>query len=707
MSLQDARHLLSTTKGTQAKSEKLWGSYEKTIRFLREENRLLKNTVDEQHREKADLTRRLDQVSAAERESQIRIRHSADIEKHNEQVIKELKLALHHDRSEREKGSKEEGGEDKEVYRRKAEYFERELKECLLEVECLRAGLRALEGQVPMATSEQDDEHMTLRAQLTSAEKELRGLRQELQDRRSGDSSLRAHTDRMALEFNQLQVRASLLDQKVQALTGQNRELMLRNASAQSTFEDMQAKSAQVRERLEATLTESVQEVERAKGEAAQVPRLKEEIQTLKERVVAMAEHACGSGKSKTTEGASGDGDQLLLQHPMVTALKGEVERLQEKSAREVTYWKEQHTTLHMMIARDIGRYQASTASTAVTMQDLEQQLNQHKLATAEASDRSRLTLESLDLERKHVASLQSHLSQVRAEVEEARRRSEEGEEEVMRLRARLAEADVEHKTKDVLYHSLAEAKSEASKLAVQLSAQEEVVSQQRTSLELLEADKLATRAERLHFAALTKAHDELAHANAELSHELKVAKDGMEVLAFEKAELIRTLAAVSKQSEEHSSKLALARQAEVSAIADKLPVLQDALEKLLRRNSVLAADRTILLDQKQMWDEHMRTCKQELEVEVEVEVESAEQQPALVEQRESSQEQEHGAYILVTHKQAQQKRERERCEGEEAIACTSLDDEAQAILARLDRITQAVRQSDRTPKAFPTRQSA
>ena len=186
LSLQDARHLLSTTKGTQAKSEKLWGSYEKTIRFLREENRLLKNTVDEQHREKADLTRRLDQVSAAERESQIRIRHSAEIEKHNEQVIKELKSALHHDRLEREKGSKEEGGEDKEVYRRKAEYFERELKECLLEVECLRAGLRALEGQAPMATSEQDDEHMTLRAQLTSAEKELRGLRQELQDRRSG-----------------------------------------------------------------------------------------------------------------------------------------------------------------------------------------------------------------------------------------------------------------------------------------------------------------------------------------------------------------------------------------------------------------------------------------------------------------------------------------------------------------------------------------
>jgi hypothetical protein len=99
----------------------------------------------------------------------------------------------------------------------------------------------------------------------------------------------------------------------------------------------------------------------------------------------------------------------------------------------------------------------------------------------------------------------------------------------------------VEHKTKDVLYHSLAAAKSEASMLAVQLSAQQEVVSKQRSSIELLEADKLATRAERLRFDALTKMHDELEEANANLSRRLKVAKDGVEVLAVEKAELIRT----------------------------------------------------------------------------------------------------------------------------------------------------------------------
>ena len=163
---------------------------------------------------------------------------------------KELELALYHKESQLKelllmKADKD--NKDTEVWRQKAEHFEREMQERILELESVRSLHRKSEQRVVMlesAAQEKAVQVSTMTHKLQDAEEQLRVVKRELEERRTGAESLRSHSDSVALQLTDMKTRNHLLEEKVKALTEQNEHLVLRNKSSQSTFEDLQVRKA-------------------------------------------------------------------------------------------------------------------------------------------------------------------------------------------------------------------------------------------------------------------------------------------------------------------------------------------------------------------------------------------------------------------------------------------------------------------------------
>jgi len=233
---------------------------------------------------------------------------------------------------------------DIEVLRQKAAHFERELKERVLELESVRSLHRKSEQHLLLLESsgaEKAVESSTLSQKLMATEEQLNVVRRELDERRTGAESLRAHSDGIALQFTDIKTRNQLLEDKVKALTEQNEHLITRNKNSQNTFEDLQEKGSQVRRSLEEKVQQYSAEMDKLKSEAYESTRLREEVVSLKDRIVGLSQNHC----------ATTNNDSELQKQ--LTTLQLEKESLMQ-ARQDMDYWKEQHT----VIARDIGRYQ-------------------------------------------------------------------------------------------------------------------------------------------------------------------------------------------------------------------------------------------------------------------------------------------------------------------------------------------------------------
>ena len=110
----------------------------------------------------------------------------------------------------------EKEAKDVEVYKQKAAHYENELKERLLELESVRSLHRKSEQRMMQMESSGADrsvEMSSLQQKLADAEEQLRVVRRELDERRTGAESLRAHSDSIALQFNDMRTRNDLLEE--------------------------------------------------------------------------------------------------------------------------------------------------------------------------------------------------------------------------------------------------------------------------------------------------------------------------------------------------------------------------------------------------------------------------------------------------------------------------------------------------------------
>ena len=134
----------------------------------------------------------------------------------------------------------------------------------------------------------------------------------------------------MALEYNEMKTRTQLLEDKIQSLTEQNNQLIMRNKNSQSTFEDLQEKGSQVRRSLEDKVKQYIEDNEKLKQEAVEAGRLRQEIETLKERIVALSANHVSSSVDKGLQARVAELEEQNA------ALK--------QTAESADYWKEQHT---------------------------------------------------------------------------------------------------------------------------------------------------------------------------------------------------------------------------------------------------------------------------------------------------------------------------------------------------------------------------
>jgi hypothetical protein len=263
----------------------------------------LKRSLEAERGERQHLSGKLESLQA-QYEGKLRmLRDSTEGEIRKESLrAKDLELALNHKDAQLKeallmKNDKE--NKDVEVHRQKAAHFERELQERVLELESVRALHRKSEQRLAILESSGAEKSVavtTLEHKLQDAEEQLRMVRRELEERRTGAESLRAHSDGVALQLTDIKTRNQLLEDKVKSLTEQNEHLILRNKSSQSTFEDLQEKGSQVRRSLEEKVQQYSTEMDALKAQAHEATRLKEEVATLKERIVGLSKnHCCAS----------------------------------------------------------------------------------------------------------------------------------------------------------------------------------------------------------------------------------------------------------------------------------------------------------------------------------------------------------------------------------------------------------------------------
>jgi chromosome segregation ATPase len=178
----------------------------------------LKRALDAERADKQTLTAKVDGLQS-QYEGKLRLLRDStegDIRKESLRT-KELEIALHHKDAQLKdallmRSDKE--NKDVEVWRQKAEHYERELQERVVELESVRALHRKSEQRLMLletSGAEKAAEWSTLAQKLQDTEEQLRVVRRELDERRTGAESLRAHSDSIAL---QVQIKISNLGGK-------------------------------------------------------------------------------------------------------------------------------------------------------------------------------------------------------------------------------------------------------------------------------------------------------------------------------------------------------------------------------------------------------------------------------------------------------------------------------------------------------------
>ena len=297
----------------------------------------LKRQLDAEMNEKKALSVKIDGLQT-QYESKLRLlRDSTEGDARKDSLrTRELELALHHKEQQLQEAirlSSEKQSKDTQVLQEKVAHYEKELQERVSELEAVRALHRKSEQrvmQLETGTAEKAVETSTLSQKLANAEEQLSIVRREMEERRTGAESLRAHNDRMALEYNDMKTRTQLLEDKIQSLTEQNNQLIMRNKNSQSTFEDLQEKGSQVRRSLEDKVKQYIEDNEKLKQEAVEAGRLRQEIETLKERIVALSANHVSSSVDKGLQARVAELEEQNA------ALK--------QTAESADYWKEQHT---------------------------------------------------------------------------------------------------------------------------------------------------------------------------------------------------------------------------------------------------------------------------------------------------------------------------------------------------------------------------
>ena len=313
---------------------------------------------------------------------------------------------------------------------------------------------------------------------------------------------------------------------------------------------------------------------------------------TLKDRIVGLSQNHCcaSSGDTQVQKELA----QLQLENESLKQARSDVE-----------YWKEQHT----MIARDIGRYQATNAANAVTIEGLEAQLAAEKSRSSEASHLAQANQAAVEIERKNYVSVQDVLGGTRRELEEmgAKWRASEGEAE--RLRGVISEFETERKTWNALHQSFMEAKATVERLTGELTGREEVVAGHLKTIEMLKADKLSWDLLQENYMAAKAAYDKMLEEKTAMGAKLGESTDKMAALEREKLELIGSLSTVSKEWEVKVGKMAHERKKELAELQARLDALSLEVRGLTERNTLLAAEKIKFEQLQRDWDKHMITC--------------------------------------------------------------------------------------------------
>ena len=261
------------------------------------------------------------------------------------------------------------------------------------------------------------------------------------------------------------------------------------------------------------------------------------------------------------------------------------------------------------VIARDIGRYQATNAANAVSMEALEAQLAAERIKREDATSLAASRDEALGLEKRNFSSVQESLLASRKECVDLSAKCVDLEAELAKLKSVIAGFEGERKTWTALHTSYVEAKAQIEGHSVQLAGKDETIASHLKTIEMLKADKLSWDILQENYMNAKAAHDKMAEEKAEVVRELETASDKNSVYEREKLELIGTLATVSKEWEVKNEKIAAERRKETALIEKKLDELQQEVVKLTERNTLLSADKIRYEQLKKEYDEHMVTC--------------------------------------------------------------------------------------------------
>ena len=178
----------------------------------------LKRELETEHNEKQSINAKLESLQA-QYESKLRIlRDNTEGEIRKEALhTKELEISLHQKEAQLREAlqmKNEKESQEMEVYKQKVQHFERELQERIIELESVRALHRKSEQRLMLLETtgaEKSVEASALQQKLDDAQAQVRVLQRELDERRSGAESLRAHSDTIAMQFTDIKNRNQVM----------------------------------------------------------------------------------------------------------------------------------------------------------------------------------------------------------------------------------------------------------------------------------------------------------------------------------------------------------------------------------------------------------------------------------------------------------------------------------------------------------------
>ena len=182
----------------------------------------LKRDLGAQQNDNSVLLAKVDTLQAKYEQNLRMLKESTEGEIRKESLrTKELELMMHHKDQELKEAlvlRDEKDNKELELWKQKATHFENELRERQQELESVRSLHRKSEQRLIShegSSAEKAMELQTLQQTLAATEDKLAAMQRELDERRTGAESLRAHSDRMALEYNDMKTRNELLEDKV------------------------------------------------------------------------------------------------------------------------------------------------------------------------------------------------------------------------------------------------------------------------------------------------------------------------------------------------------------------------------------------------------------------------------------------------------------------------------------------------------------